>query len=113
MTPPRLTRPPLGPAARRPSARRPGNAARPAALRLQAPAAADEPADPLARDAALARLEAVLLMADEPLAAKRLAEVVGLADAADARRGVARLRAAYDADGSAFQVEGSPAATSS
>ncbi len=101
----RPTRPPPASAARRPSSRRPGNATLPHALRLRAAPADDAPADPLARDAALARVEAALLMADEPLAAKRLAEVAGLADAADARRHVERLQSLYDADGSAFQIE--------
>ena len=45
------------------------------------------------------------MLADEPLAARRLAALAGLPDAAEARRLVERLRALYDADGSAFQVE--------
>lgn len=94
---------PLGTATRRPSAVRPGNAQRPAAFRFRPPA--DEPpTDPHARDAGLARLEAVLLIADEPLPARRLADAAGLADAAEARAAVERLRALYDADGTAFQV---------
>jgi segregation and condensation protein B len=99
------TRPPLGPAARRPSSVRPGNAALPAALRLRPEPADAAPADPHGRDARLARLEAALMMADEPLPARRLADAAGLADAAEARRLLDRLRALYDADGSAFQVE--------
>src|SRR5207248_2083191 len=63
------------------------------------------PADPHGRDSRLARLEAALMMADEPLAARKLADVAGLADAAEARRLLDRLKALYDADGSAFQVE--------
>jgi segregation and condensation protein B len=96
---------PLGPAARRLWSQRPGNA-RPhaAARRAQQPPAPAAPADPLARDAKLARLEAALFLADEPLAAKKLAEAAGLADAAEARSLVARLRSLYDADGTAFQV---------
>jgi segregation and condensation protein B len=94
---------PLGPAARRSFTVRPGNIPRPAAFRFRPPA--DEPpTNPLARDAALARLEAVLLIADEPLPARRLADAAGLADAAQARAAVERLRALYDADGTAFQV---------
>jgi len=58
----------------------------------------------LARDAKLARLEAALVLADEPLAAKRLAEAAGLADAWEVHRLAKRLRELYDADGSAFQV---------
>ncbi len=94
----------LGPLARRPDSRRPGNTPPPAALRFPPPA---EPAaaDPLARDGKLARLEAALFLADEPLTARRLAEVAALADAAEARRLADRLRALYDADGTAFRVE--------
>ncbi|HVS34341.1 MAG TPA: SMC-Scp complex subunit ScpB [Gemmataceae bacterium] len=59
----------------------------------------------LGRDARLAMVEAALLAADEPLTARRLATVAGLADATEARRLVERLRALYDQDGTAFQVE--------
>lgn len=62
------------------------------------------PAEPLARDAKLARLEAVLMIADEPLAARRLAEAAGLADAAEARHLVGRLGELLAADGSAFRI---------
>jgi len=93
-----------GTATVRPHTRRPGNAVLPfAACGFEA----GEPAsrDPLARDGKLARLEAALLIADEPLAARKLAEVTGLADAAEVRACVERLQALYDADGTAFQVE--------
>jgi segregation and condensation protein B len=60
---------------------------------------------PLARDPRLALLEAALLVADEPLTARKLAALAGLADAAEARRLVNQLHALYDQDGSAFQVE--------
>jgi segregation and condensation protein B len=53
----------------------------------------------------LALVEAALMAADEPLSARRLATVVGLADAAEARRLVGQLRELYEKDGSAFQVE--------
>ena len=59
----------------------------------------------LGRDLRLAMVEAALMAADEPLTARRLAAVAGLADAAEARRLAARLRALYDQDGTAFQVE--------
>src|SRR5262249_40607536 len=67
----------------------------------------DEPAASVAcgRDAKLARLEAVLWLADEPLSARRLATVAELADTAEARRLIGRLKQFYDADGSAFQIE--------
>ena len=89
----------------RPYSVRPGNAALPSVFRMRAEPAEVPSADPHARDAKLARLEAVLLLADEPLPARRLADVAGLADAAEARLLVDRLRELYDADGSAFQVE--------
>jgi segregation and condensation protein B len=96
--------PSLGPAARRPWTRRPGNHWPHPLARLarQPPPAAAT--DPLARDAVLARVEAALFLADEPLTAKKLADVAGLPDAAAARRQADRLRAALDADGTAFQV---------
>jgi segregation and condensation protein B len=66
---------------------------------------ADAPPSPHARSPDLARVEAALFLADEPLAARKLAALAGLPDAASARRLVEQLRALYDADGSAFQVE--------
>lgn len=58
-----------------------------------------------ARDRRTALVEAALIAADEPLTAKKLAMAAGLADVAEARRAVQRLRDWYDAEGSAFQVE--------
>jgi segregation and condensation protein B len=63
------------------------------------------PTGPGVRDSAVAMVEAVLLVADEPLPARRLAKAAGLADAAEARRAVHKLQELYDLDGSAFQVE--------
>ncbi len=78
----------------------------PAVYRLLALEGREEaPQGELARDARLATVEAALVAADEPLTAKRLAAAAGLADAAEARRLVGRLRELYDADGTAFQVE--------
>ncbi len=59
----------------------------------------------LARDPELARVEAALFLADEPLPARKLATVAAVGDAATARRLVARLRELYDRSESAFQVE--------
>jgi segregation and condensation protein B len=59
----------------------------------------------LARDARLARVEAALLAADEPLTPRRLAVVAELKDTAEARMIVERLQALYQKDDSAFQVE--------
>ena len=93
-----------GSATRRPFTTRPGNAPRPAVFRVLTAPAEAAPDDPLARDAKLSRVEAVLLVADEPLTARRLADAAHLADAAEARAQVERLRDFYDADGTAFQV---------
>src|SRR5437868_5321028 len=45
----------------------------------------------LARDAALAMIEAALLVADEPLTARKLAAVAGVKDGTEARRLVRKL----------------------
>ena len=94
----------FGTATLRPYTQRPGNSARPlAASRTEGGEVAAHA--PHARDGKLARVEAALLIADEPLAVRKLAEVAGLADAAEARACIERLQALYDADGCAFQVE--------
>jgi segregation and condensation protein B len=61
--------------------------------------------DPLGRDATLALLEAVLLIADEPLPIRKLVQVTGLPDSATVRISLNRLQELYDADGSAFELE--------
>jgi segregation and condensation protein B len=63
------------------------------------------PKGELAREPALAWVEAALLAANEPLPPRKLAAVAYLADAAEARRLVRRLQLLYDQGGSAFQVE--------
>lgn len=90
----------------RPHTIRPANVGPPAAvrIRLRQPVADPTPAGPHARDPKLARLEACLLLADEPLPVRKLTEAAGLHDAAETRRLVDRLKACYDADGTAFQV---------
>ena len=50
-------------------------------------------------------MEAALFVADEPLSARRIAAVAGLADASEARRMVRKLQALYDKGGGAFTVE--------
>ena len=94
-----------GSATVRPFSVRPGNAPRPFALRSRAEVGEPPALDPHARDSKLARLEAVLLIADEPLPARRLADAAGLADAAEARALIERLKGLYDADETAFQIE--------
>lgn len=52
----------------------------------------------------LARLEAVLMAAREPLGARRLAALAGLADGTEARTLVRTLNRLYDTEGRAFRV---------
>ncbi len=61
--------------------------------------------DPHGRDRSMSILEAVLLIADEPLPIRKLVQVTGLADATTVRRLLDKLQAFYDADGSAFELE--------
>src|SRR5262245_53867170 len=65
-----------------------------------------EPADSLAAAANdLARLEAVLFLAREPLMSRKLSQYANLADGTQARTLVRRLNEQYDAAGRAFRVE--------
>jgi segregation and condensation protein B len=66
---------------------------------LPAAAAADS------RPARRSRLEAVLLLAREPLSVRKLAGLANLNDGTEARSLVSELRRLYDERGSAFQVE--------
>jgi segregation and condensation protein B len=94
-----------GPAARRRADRYPPNARPPLAYRLPGEWAPAAPADPNARDPRLARVEAALFLAGEPLTARKVATAAGLADTTEARRLLDRLHELYDADAAAFQVE--------
>lgn len=51
------------------------------------------------------RVEAVLLIAKEPLPSRRLAQLTGLADATEARTLIRRLNELYDRKGRAMRVE--------
>ena len=53
----------------------------------------------------MARVEAVLFVADEPVALKRLLHLATLADVTEAKELIDRLNAAYDASGSSFRIE--------
>jgi segregation and condensation protein B len=65
-----------------------------------------EPSDAaLARDPELARLEAILFVADAPISARRLAQIGEFRDAAHARKLIARLNRLYCLDNTAFRVE--------
>lgn len=94
-----------GPACRRRTDQYPPNARLPLAYRIHGERPLDIAADPGARDPRLARVEAALFLADEPLTARKIATAAALVDSAEARRWIARLRDLYDADASAFQVE--------
>lgn len=59
----------------------------------------------MARDAALALVEAVLVAADEPLTLKRIGQAAGLGDIAQVRNLLKRLRELYEQDQTAFQLE--------
>jgi segregation and condensation protein B len=56
-------------------------------------------------DDAMALVEAVLLSADEPLPARRIAAAAGLPDTTSARQALRRLRELHESLGSAYQVE--------
>ena len=60
---------------------------------------------PHARSPGLGRLEAVLFLADLPLASRKLAQLADLADGTEARTLVRMLNRLYDGEGSAFRVE--------
>jgi segregation and condensation protein B len=56
------------------------------------------------RDAALARIEAALMMVDQPITARKLVAVASLADTTEVRTLIDRLNHLYDQDGTAFSV---------
>jgi segregation and condensation protein B len=60
---------------------------------------------PGARDARLGRVEAVLLVASEPLSLRKISQFASLADGTEARTLVRRLNQLYDTTGTAFRVE--------
>lgn len=84
---------------------RPGNVRAPAVYRVAPlpPPGPDPDADPGTRTVRVALLEAALMLADEPLAARQLAAAVGVDDAA-VRPLIDQLQALYEADQTAFHV---------
>src|SRR5438105_1529123 len=82
-----------------------GNRAMPPAYRTRASIVETKLVIAGQRDLKLARLEAALWLADEPLTDRRLTTAAGLADVAETRQTIQRLREVLDADQSAFQVE--------
>ena len=60
---------------------------------------------PTCRDERLARLEAVLFLAREPLSSRKIAQLVSLADGTEARTLIRRLNRMFDESASAFRIE--------
>lgn len=94
---------PRGPALRRPFTVRPGNCRPRRRLNLQPNSPSAEAGDPLERSANLARVEAILFLAEEPLTYRRIAEVAGLDGAAAARAAIDQLRQLYRQEESPFE----------
>jgi segregation and condensation protein B len=88
----------------RPSTVRPGNARPPAALRFAGPPKAPPALHALARSPELARLEAALFLADEPVSAKKLAGACDLKNAEAALAGIAALRELLAKDDSGLEI---------
>jgi len=58
-----------------------------------------------ADDPRMARVEAVLLLGDEPLNTRKISQLANLADGTEARTLIRRLNERYDRTGTAFRVE--------
>jgi segregation and condensation protein B len=94
-----------GTAQRRPSTERPGNSPRRIVPLLKsAPEHESQVIDPFGRDPKVARVEAALMMADEPIPLRRLVEAAELSDGREARKLIQRLSELYTADESSFQI---------
>ena len=77
-----------------------------AATRAPAPQSEEAVArGPLARDEAMAAVEAVLFLAREPLLSRRIAQLAGIADGTRARTLIRQLNRYYDTGGTAFRIE--------
>ena len=75
-----------------------------ASLSAGSPPRDTPPDDPLTRDADLARLEAALWLAEEPLPVRKLAEAAQLRDTPHAKRLLELLVQCYSADGSPWEL---------
>ena len=95
----------LGPSARRLPTERPGNLPPLAQFHFRREFAVEFAADPETRTAALARLEAVLFLAEEPFSLRRLTDIAGLKDAAETKRLLAQLRELLQSAAGGFQIE--------
>lgn len=89
----------------RPLSVRPGNRRLPLAFRAWATLHDDATQALYSRNPLLARLEAILLLADEPLTLRRLSELSGCKDSAEANQLIQQLKELLDADETAFQIE--------
>jgi hypothetical protein len=65
----------------------------------------DSPSGSCVRDNRMGRLEAVLLLAREPLSSRKLAQITSLADGTEARTLVRVLNRYYQQQGTAFRIE--------
>ncbi len=65
----------------------------------------DSPPGSCPRDNRMARLEAILLLAREPLSSRKLAQFTSLADGTEARTLVRVLNRYYQQQGTAFRIE--------
>jgi segregation and condensation protein B len=74
-------------------------------LHASPPESSDAGDEATGRDPRLARLEAVLFLANEPLSTRKLARFTSLADGTEARTLIRVLNRLYDASGTAFRVE--------
>lgn len=102
----RLQRQQLGPATRRAETERPRDVGAPPVVRWRMGQSEQEPTavDPLGRDPKLARVEAALILADEPLTSRKIAEAAELQDGNEVRKLLNRLRELYDAAETPFQI---------
>jgi segregation and condensation protein B len=97
---------PLGPLCRRRVDALPLNTALPPVYRMSIGGLGrTSTSDPLTRSPQLALIEAALLISDEPMPLRRLAQAVGAADVQSVRKLVQELEELYEKDGTAFQVE--------
>jgi segregation and condensation protein B len=83
----------------------PRDRVRPLVYRLLDPRKEKLPADPLARSSRLALVEAALMLAEEPVPARKLVQVANLDGAAEVRKLVGQLQELLQREGSAFEVE--------
>ena len=73
--------------------------------RLDSVAATADTRGTTRREPRLARVEALLFVAREPLSSRKIAQLVNLADGTEARTLIRRLNQMFDESGSAFRVE--------